>query len=203
MYTRVSSFLQWIKNTILSNGGGVSCSFSFIDSPRLGNTKSDLCYMCATLLQKQKKEPENTTAFSSTFSEVNFPIQLKWTVAIIMLKAVLLVLRWYLSSNLLMNYLIEMKIMVMEIIIYVTGEWRCLVPGRLHLVQWQLWTKWCLLFLCFFINIQCLQNFHKGLSKSINYAITLGRWVFKWLWYHMGGGVSCRMITVLHRDEGR
>ena len=65
--------------------------------------------MCATLLQKQKKEPENTTAFSSTFSEVNFPIQLKWTVAIIMLKAVLLVLRWYLSSNLLMNYLIEMK----------------------------------------------------------------------------------------------
>ena len=77
VYTRVSSFLQWIKNTILSNGGGISCSFSFIDSPRLGNTKSDLCYMCAIFLQKQKKEPENTTAFSSTFSEVNFPIQLK------------------------------------------------------------------------------------------------------------------------------
>ena len=153
VYTRVSSFLQWIKNTILSNGGGISCSFSFIDSPRLGNTKSDLCYMCATLVQKQKKEPENTTAFSSTFSEVNFPIQLKWTVAIIMLKAVLLVLRWYLSSNWLKwTIWLRWKIMVMEIIIYVTGEWRCLVPGRLHLVQWQLWTKWCLLFLCFFIN---------------------------------------------------
>ena len=36
-----------------------------------------------------------------------------------------------------------------------------------------------LIFMFFHQHIQCLQNFHKGLSKSINHAITLGRWVFK------------------------
>ena len=40
MYSRVSSYVPWIRDTVLANGGLSSCDLSLIADPIEGNKKS-------------------------------------------------------------------------------------------------------------------------------------------------------------------
>ena len=42
MYSRVSFYVPWIRDTILANGGLSSCDFSLIADPIEGNNKQEV-----------------------------------------------------------------------------------------------------------------------------------------------------------------